>query len=282
MTFSSFLKRLDKRLFSEYVFSKFEEKKQTGYKKPEVFANDFAVGDLTGLFKDNETGLFIPCKKLPKNHSLRNYLLEQRQLPEKAFNQLGFTPKFRQFTNSFLPGKFSKESLCTDYQALIIPLRLAESESVFGFQGRALEVGAPRYTTILLDERRERYYNLDRLQTTSAFFVVEGPIDCMFLSNAVAVCGSDFLRVLDNIPNAKENATFVLDNEPRNLQIVKKFQKLIAAGVKLAILPSEFEGCDINDIILMGYNSSEVEELLRRFTYEGLKAKIVFENWRKV
>ena len=46
-------------------------------------------------------------------------------------------------------------------------------------------------------------------------FVVEGPIDSLFLDNCIAVAGADFMKL------PKENTTVIFDNERRNLEVLK-------------------------------------------------------------
>ena len=91
---------------------------------------------------------------------------------------------------------------------------------MFAFQGRAFGKEEPRYITIKLDENKRRIYGLDRLDVNKKVYVVEGPIDSLFLPNSIAAAGSD-LNI--NLPNA----VYILDNEPRNKQIVDKIQQLI-------------------------------------------------------
>ena len=66
---------------------------------------------------------------------------------------------------------------------------------VFAYQGRAFGSEQPKYITIKLDDNADKIYGLDRVDKTKTIFVVEGPIDSMFLDNCIAVAGADFSKI---------------------------------------------------------------------------------------
>ena len=87
------------------------------------------------------------------------------------------------------------------------------------------------------------------LTRRTQFYVTEGPFDSTFLSNAIAMCGSDVdLSTLDY------QFIYVYDNEPRNKQIVDRISKQIDNGERIVIWPSNIKEKDINDMILCGHN----------------------------
>jgi hypothetical protein len=81
------------------------------------------------------------------------------------------------------------------------------------------------------------------------------------------------------LKNARENAVFVFDAEPRNKEIHKRMEKIIEAGYKICIWPTNAPGKDINQMILNGLTS--VESIIVENTYSGLEAKLKFIEWRK-
>ena len=52
--------------------------------------------------------------------------------------------------------------------------------------------------------------------------ITEGPIDSLFLDNALALAGAD---AVVNIQH--EQCTMIFDNEPRNKEIVNRMKKLL-------------------------------------------------------
>jgi len=95
------------------------------------------------------------------------------------------------------------------------------------------------------------------------------------VENAVAMCGSD----VDIRSFSWSDYIWVLDNEPRNREIVNRISKLIDRGEKVIIWPNNIIEKDINDMVLSGHN---VMCVLESNTYQGLEAKVKFNNWKKV
>ena len=97
-----------------------------------------------------------------------------------------------------------------------------------------------------------------------------------FLPIAVAMAGADgSTKGLDKI----ENAVFVFDAEPRNKEIHLRMEKVINAGHKICIWPSNVLGKDINEMFLNG--TTNIEAIIKQNTYSGLEAKLKFTVWRK-
>ena len=111
-------------------------------------------------------------------------------------------------------------------------------------------------------------------------YAVEGPIDSLFLQNAVAMVGAGALKEtptrFDNTP-----ITYILDNEPRNKQICAYIEKLIELGREVCIWPDNIKEKDINDI---AYNMStrKIQKLIDENTFGGLEATLRFRDWRKI
>lgn len=278
-TFGHFLKHVSPTLHRQYLFARLESTATTRAAfAPSKKAEEVETTEYITNYLERKPKIFKTLAELPSDHAAVKYLTE-RQVPEKWFKQLGYTSEFRKFSNIYKPGAYCAMGLKYDYSAIVIPM-FDEHNQVFGFQGRVLGAkrdGVPRYSTTLIKEH-PKMFNLNNLNKAKPFFVVEGPIDAMFLTNVVAVCGSDMMAWA-----SEKNATFVLDCEPRNKQIVAKYGKLVDAGCNVCMLPRHaFAGMDINDMILGGYDAEEVEDLLRLHTSCGLEAQIVFSEWRKI
>jgi hypothetical protein len=109
--------------------------------------------------------------------------------------------------------------------------------------------------------------------------VVEGPIDSLFLPNAVAVSGASFDT--PTIRKLLTNATIVMDNEPRNKEIVKQLDKYINVGYTVCMFPETSQEKDINDMVLSGKTPDEILQIINTNTFQGIEAKLKFANWRK-
>jgi hypothetical protein len=75
---------------------------------------------------------------------------------------------------------------------------------------------------------------------------------------------------------------FIHDNEPRNVDIVKQMNKTIRHGDYIFIWPQNIVAKDINDWILTGTTPSEIQSIIDRHTFNDLRAKLEFEQWKKV
>ena len=126
----------------------------------------------------------------------------------------------------------------------------------------------------MLDEDHPKIYGLDKVNKTKTVYVTEGPFDSHFVTNAIAMCGSDA-----NLSTIDYQFVYVYDNEPRNKEIAAKIDASIQRGDKVVIWPSNINDKDINDMVLSGLNVQSVIELN---TYSGIEAKLKFNIWKKI
>ena len=210
--------------------------------------------------------------QLDENHPAVNFLLK-RNLPRDTWNDIYFCPKFFEFSNTFVQNKFP--SLDGDHPRMIIPFRNKNGE-IFAYQGRAFGKEKQKYITIILDKNHPKIFGLDRVDTSKIFHVVEGPIDSLFIQNAVAVAQSDL-----RIPDHKDKAVLIPDNEPRNAEVCKQIEKFIDEDYSVCIWPKGIKEKDINDMILSGITSAEIMGIIHSNTHKGLQAKTVFNSWKR-
>ena len=162
---------------------------------------------------------------------------------------------------------------------LIIPIFDKDNELV-GFQGRALDDNAIRYVTIKFDEDTKLCFGVERANLKSVVYIMEGPIDSLFIPNSVAILGMN--HEIDANLFASSKLIYVLDNEPRNKHVVQQYQKLINTGKTVCIWPNSVTGKDVNDMVLRGRTPIEVKRVIDTNTYSGPEALIRFSQWKKV
>ena len=208
---------------------------------------------------------------LPEKHPART-IIEKRKLPPKCLNDLYLCESFYKFTNSLIPNKFP--SLDGDHPRLLIPFRDKDGE-VFAYQGRAFGDEIPKYITIKLNSDADKIFGLDKVDMKKKIYVVEGPIDSLFLDNCIAVAGADF-------NNVQGDLTVIYDNEPRNKEIVKQIEKTINQGRSVVLWPDSMKEKDINDMILSGYTKLQIQKIIEDNTFEGVSAKLRFTGWKKI
>ena len=219
----------------------------------------------------------LKIKKLSQlavDHPARAYV-SNRLIPTNAHHRLYYAPKFNGWVNSCIPDKLPAGD--GDKPRLILPF-IDKEGKVFGFQGRAFDKNSIRYITIMLDDTKPKIFGLERVNFDKKYYVLEGPIDSLFLTNAVAMAGADGNA---NGLETLANAVFVFDNEPRNKEIVARMEKLIDRGYKVCVWPSGLDVKDINDMVLSGLSAADVELMIDNNTYSGLTGQLAIAMWRK-
>lgn len=269
----SFLKSLDHQLYSDYIFALKADHMSSGLVQPP--APELKVQKYTANLKG-----VIKVSSLPTTHPVKKYL-DKRMIPSDKHYKLYYSPKFKHWINSIIPDKFKMINEdgtdIPDEPRLVIPF-IDEKGKIFGLSARSFKPDGLRYITIMFDESKPKLFGLDTLDYTKSFNVVEGPIDSLFLDNTIAMAGTD-IRI-DKIPQLS-NATFILDNEPRNVEVCKKIENLIDKNCKIVIWPSDIKEKDINLMILAGKTKQQLQEIIKQRTFSGLSAKLEFQQWRK-
>ena len=100
-------------------------------------------------------------------------------------------------------------------------------------------------------------------------FVVEGPIDSLFIDNCIAVSGTSIGK-LQSTKLSKDKLVIVFDNQPRNSEVCKIISKTIDQGYRIVIWPQNIQEKDINEMFLAGRN---VNKVVKENIFSGLEAK---------
>lgn len=272
MGLSWFIKTQDPTLYAEYLKDRMLE---NGH-KDEV--QEFVDKMKTPVFVKT-TGLkdLQKVSQLKAEHPVKEYITK-RQIPSNTHHKLFYTKNFKAWVNTMLPDKF--EDIEKDEPRLILPF-LDKDKNLFGFQGRSFRKTGIRYITIMLNEDQPKIFGLDTMDLSKDIYVVEGPIDSLFLPNGIASAGGDLISPLQQLDVQKEHFVVVYDNEPRNKDTVKKIVKAIDSGYRVCIWPTAMEQKDINDMVLAGYTIEKVKEIIDECTYSGPTAKLHLAIWRK-
>jgi len=257
MTLSNFLKEIDPVIHKQYVFERFKNGK-TG--------RGTVVEEPKFKF---ETPKFKPKLDLPRasaNPDAKKYLEDRKLDPTKFY----YTDKFKAWSNSH---KQTFDDVKYDEPRIIIPLFY--QDTLVGFQGRSLGPSKVKYITVMINDDAPKIYGLDEIRTINSVYITEGPFDSTFLSNSIAMCGAD----ADVRKWGINDSVWVYDNEPRSNEIVKRISNTINRGEKVVIWPSNINEKDINDMVLAGH---DVQSLVESNVYNGLKAKLQFNTWKRI
>ena len=258
LSFNNFIKKVDVTLHKQYTLEKFKEG-HTG--------RNFVTEEPEFTFKKPVFKKKLDLPKASENFFAREYLEKRKLNPDKFY----FTDTFKEWTNT---KKQTFDSTYRDEPRIIIPM-YDTSKNLIGFQGRSLTHNSVKYITVMLDDEAPKLYGLESIDENKPIYIVEGPFDSTFVENGVAMCGAD----VDVGSFGWSDYIWVLDNEPRNREIVNRVAKLIDRGEKVVIWPNQIIEKDINDMVLGGQN---IMDVLKSSTYHGLEAKVKFNNWKKV
>jgi len=270
------IKYVDSVLYDEYVLERYKGGASKHNAHKDVSSILPEENSKLELLMDSVLDGLSRLDMLDESHPAVQYLIN-RKIPRDKWDLLYFAPRFKSYTNS-VSAKF-QEPILDEHPRMIIPF-FKPNGKCFAFQGRAYGSEEPKYYTIKVDETEEKIYGLDRVDYSKRIYVVEGPIDSLFLPNAIAVSGASF-----DTPTIRQlltNATIVMDNEPRNKDIVKQLDKYINLGYNVCMFPDNIQEKDINDMVLAGRSIDEILEIINTNTTSGMEAKLRFSTWKKI
>ena len=259
LSLNNFIKQLDTTLHKQYTLEKFKEGHSGG--------KNFVVEEPKFEFKKPVFRKSIDLPKASEVKIAKQYLENRKLDPTKFY----YTDKFKEWTNT---QKQTFDYIGKDEPRIIIPMYDTEQRMI-GFQGRSLIPNSVKYITIMIDEEAPKIYGLDKINKEKPIYIIEGPFDASLVENSIAMCGAD----VDIGSLGWSDYIWVYDNEPRSREITDRIRKTLDRGDKVVIWPTSIEEKDVNDMILGGH---QVMDMLKSNTYSGLKAKIKFNNWKKI
>jgi predicted RNA-binding Zn-ribbon protein involved in translation (DUF1610 family) len=274
-----FIKDVDTHLYQKYLLEKFKggnatvKRKKSSKKLPFKFgAPKFKQKDLLEdvigaerldrLALTHEAIRFADGRKIPKDSHERMYYVPDSQCLEKV------DPKYR----GRIMGRESR---------ILLPFYNKQNELV-GITARAINnANTLRYLTFRIGEDDPLVFGLERVNENERIYVVEGPIDSLFIRNSLAVGGAEFGRMRELVD--RDNCTIIFDNEPRGKEIVQRMRTIIDAGFDICIwAPANNQQKDINDMVMAGMSPDEIVKQIDARTFSGLSALAAFNEWKKV
>lgn len=277
--FGTFLKRLDPVLYKEYMYEAFKfnndhkwfhNRAEKQEKKVEQIAKvsvNNPLQHLKSIAELNQLNIMHPAVKY----------IRERKIPHEFWNKLYYTDNYKKWINEYIEKDKFKYVGPTD-QRIVIPF-FSGTNVPFAYQGRFIgpeDSNTERYISINPVKSNILLYGVERLKNDEPIYVVEGPIDSMFLNNGVAVAGSALTKLLKY---KKLKLIFIFDNEPHSKEICELMERVIEQGHKIIIWPANIKEKDINDMVLAGRN---VIDIVEKNCYTGLTAKLKFSEWKKV
>lgn len=270
MSFGNFLKLVDPHYHKEYKLDKYV----SGNTK---IVDQSSSTDWTKIIPVFTKKINLPTiNSLPDKHIAKAYILA-RKIPEKYHGSVYYAEDFAAFLDQCFPNHGNK--IPQNEKRIVVPF-YDEKNILLGIQARALSNSAVRYITVKSDESYRKVFGLDTIDFTKRIYVVEGPFDSMFLDNSIALMDALLYRAITMVGDY--DYVFIYDNENRNKEIVRNMLKTVDLGKKICVWPKNIKPKDINDMILSGYSASEIQAIIDANTFEGVRARLEIETWKKI
>ena len=273
MHFGSFLKQLDGFQYNQYVMERYSEGLPA--KQPHQKIEDKFKMDEPEFKKSEETlldRLLDRLDTLPEDNEAVQFCLK-RKIPREMFKRLYFIPNMKDIGQ--LSDKY-KEKIITDEPRLVIPF-YNHTGQLSGVTCRALRNESLRYVMVKIKENDQLIFGMNELDITKPIYVVEGPLDSLFLPNAIAVGGTTFGK-METTGLPKDKLIMVIDNQPRNKEVCKVIDNIIKKNYNIVIWPQTLEEKDINDMVLSG---NDPLKIISNNTFVGLDAQMRFVAWKR-
>jgi hypothetical protein len=272
-TIYKFLEFHTPNLVKEYSLERWKkgENGHSNYKKPEINLSFNKVKKTNTVLSD-----LVSVFDLEEEHICKEFVIN-RQIPKTHWKNLYYTENFCNLIDKY--GKEPCNESFSKDERLVIPI-FNEKKELIGLQGRTLSKSSIRYLTLkLIDEFDTAWFGIQNINTDETVYVVEGPIDSLFLPNCIAMIG---LNTDKKIPTSVKNYVYVLDNEPRNKEVLSYYESVIKNNHNVVIWPENIKKKDINDMVMGGMNSDEILNIINSNTFQNMEAKIRFIKWKKI
>jgi transcription elongation factor Elf1 len=270
MSLGNLIKHVDSTLYKEYCLDRYKAG-ETGRKAHKDHGFVFKPVRFGSNRDDNFKGVLTKLTTLSEDHEAVRYV-KSRKIPKEKYENL-FLVEDISSMKVFAPEY--EEKLTTHEPRLVMPFYNEQNELI-GFSCRALREEKQRYIVIKLKET-PMLYNLNHIDKEQTVYVTEGPIDSLFLPNAVAVGNSNLKEALKYL-----TGTLIYDNEPRNKEIVREMKSSIEANASVCIWPKTIKEKDINEMIMSGRTQNEILDTINKNTFSGAQALLEFNNWRMI
>ena len=274
MSLGGLIKHVDPNLYSEYNLERYKNG-DTGRKAHKEHGFVFKKVVFESSKKDNAMrGLLTPLRKLNDTHPAIQYV-QSRKLPKDKYDTLYFvddSQKLKQFVDGY------DDKIVGNESRLIIPF-FDENDELVGLSGRAIDKNPIRYLTIRIKDDVPMIYGQNNVHKDQTIYVTEGPLDSLFLPNAVACGNANLKTAADVLP--KDRLVLIYDNEPRNREVMREMKSAIDSGFKVCIWPKSLHHKDINEMMkALNLTQDELLELINTNTFSGPTALLKFTTWR--
>lgn len=275
--FGFFLKEFDPLMYRDYAYEKFANVERKDLDRLTHLMAPEPVGPIR-----EEYELSIPSiLELAEGHPAKAYIAS-RKIPERYWNELYFAENYKAFLDRDFTGRASEDVL--NDQRIVFPF-INREKLITYVTGRSLAAYSKhdiRYITVKILEYK-KIFGENRLDDNKNLpvYVTEGPIDSLFLPNAVASGDANLFGVANYLDDKGfTDIVLVYDNEPRNKSIVNQIERTIDAGYKVVLQPHG-NSKDLNMLAQEGWTLEKIHSYIQQWTFQGPLASLTFSAWRR-
>lgn len=285
MSFSKFLKEMDAMLHKQYRFELLKERNGDSFNEVKSIVTPMTTPlDCVKkmLWKELFLSVCTPVNELESDHIVNVYL-NNRSIPIDKRDNLYYISNMQKVHELDKNNKYKDRIFETD-DRLVMPVW--SKSSLVSISCRALNSSAnKRYVIYKFDEDKPTIFNLYDINGNllidpkKPVFVCEGGLDSLFLNNAIAVSGSDLMKVIKMLKDL--HLIFVPDNEPRNKDIVRVYKKVIDSNNEVVIFPKSVDEKDINNMVLK-FGHENIIGVINKNVFHGMTAMLHLNEWKRI
>lgn len=267
-SFYTFLEQYAGDLFQDYILDRYKHvplrHAPTAHLKDIVEKTSAEGFSYTSLTKFED---------LSPKHPARRYV-EKRKIPLDLVHYCSLFSNYVQETNN--EHYIEAFENCKEPR-MIIPFYDRDGVSRV-YQARSFDPKSNlKYITIKETEETPKIWGMNKITIHRPVRILEGPIDAMFVKNAIAMSG-----ITNALPSNVKEAVYIYDNEPRNKDVVKAMLMRVKQGHAVMVWPMNIKRKDINDLIVKDkWNSVDIERMIEYNTFRGIESELIISKWRK-
>jgi len=269
MRFGTLLKQLDSSLYQQYTYESYTED------RPKTFEETVFFPPMRGFEIESSehslSSVAVSLDQCSDDNEAVQYCLG-RKIPREKFSSLYYIEHAKDISK-ISPEKYS--TLKSEEPRLAIPF-YDENGRLTGVSMRALRGESLRYINVKMFEDAGTMFGLNTVDLEKDVYVTEGPIDSLFLDNAIAVGGTGFAKI-ELLDAPKERFILIFDNESRNKEVCKVMSRFVDLGYRMCIWPCDVREKDINEMVM---NGLDPKLLVEANTYKGLMVLAKFTEWK--
>lgn len=270
------------RLLKEYFSDLYEEYRMSVFKD-----RSHIVNTQRKIYSPETEFKFDLLVEAAKSGKATTFL-KNRMIPESMWKHFFYCDKVGSLIkNNRTDGKYD-ERIKDNGEFLVSPIynwiEGTDKKVVQSLCCRNLDVGSSyRYIHAKLRDdcvEDQVIWGLDLIDTSKPIICCEGIFDAVFLDNAIGM-----LTSVKTLRGYKDSSViYLIDNEPRNKDIVKIVKGHIAAGRTVSLLPEKYLllGKDVNEYIKNGVDKLDLMNDIMAHAYSGPRAALEFERWKKI